>query len=66
MNLVALLQRLSIYLPVLFLIAIVICGQQHETARATLQAAWRKTVRWLLYSLLLVLAMQLIEWVFIR
>jgi hypothetical protein len=57
--------RLLIYVPVLFLIAIVICGQRHSTAAATLAAAGPRTLRWLWMSLALVLSMQAIEWLFI-
>jgi hypothetical protein len=61
----SLLIRLGIYLPVLFLIAVVIVGQHHETARDTLRAAVRRTRRWALWSLVLVAAMLLFEVLFI-
>ncbi len=60
-----LLVRICIYLPVLFLIAIVITGQHHQTARATLRAAAVRTVRWTIWSGVLVAVMLLLEVVFI-
>ena len=61
----AIVGRFLLYVPVLFLIAIVICGQRHATAAATLRAAVPKTLRWLWMSVVLVLAMQAIEFLFI-
>jgi hypothetical protein len=46
-----------VYVPVLFLIAIVVVGQHHTTARDTLRAAVARTGRWLLWSLVLVVTM---------
>ncbi len=60
-----LLLRLLIYVPVLFLIALVVTGQRHVTARETLRDARNRTVRWLLYTLAIVVAMLLIEVLFI-
>lgn len=60
-----LLFRLAIYIPVLFCIAIVVCGQQHVTAKQTIRDALRRTVRWILYSAAIVVAMTAIELVFI-
>lgn len=60
-----LLVRLAIYLPVLFLIAIVVTGQHHTTARATVRAAAVRTVRWVIWSVVLVAAMLLLEALFI-
>lgn len=57
--------RLCIYVPLLFLIAVVICGQRHDTGKATLRAASPRALRWLWMSLLLVAGMQLVEWLFI-
>lgn len=53
--------RLAIYVPVLFCIAVVVCGQQHVTAKQTIRDALRRTVRWLVYSAAIVVAMTAIE-----
>ena len=50
----SLLFRIAVYLPVLFLIAIVVVGQHHTTARDTLRAAIGRTGRWAIWSLVLV------------
>jgi hypothetical protein len=60
-----LLLRLAVYVPVLFLIAIVIVGQHHTTAADTVRGALRRTLRWLVWSLLLVGGMLLLELLFI-
>jgi len=57
--------RLAIYVPVLFCIAVVVCGQQHVTAWQTIRDALRRTVRWLVYSAAIVVAMTAIELLFI-
>ena len=57
--------RLAIYIPVLFLIAVVVVGQQHVSARETIRDAVRRTGRWLGYTAAIVLAMVLIAQVFI-
>lgn len=57
--------RLLVYVPVLFLIAIVVVGQHHETAQATLAGAMRRTVRWIAWSAALVAVMFALEVVFI-
>ena len=44
----SLLFRLAVYLPVLCLIAVVVVGKQHTTARDALRAAAARTVRWAL------------------
>ncbi|MBX3464891.1 MAG: hypothetical protein KF830_17115 [Planctomycetes bacterium] len=62
MNLVL---RIAVYVPVLFLIAVVITGQHHATAAATLRAAVGRTGRWLWWSLLLVGGMLALELAFI-
>jgi hypothetical protein len=46
--------RIAVYLPVLFLIAIVVVGQHHTTAAATLRAATKRTGRWLVWTAVLV------------
>ena len=60
-----LLFRLAIYVPVLFLIAVVVVGQQHVTARETIRDAVGRTGRWLGYTAVLVLIALLITWLFI-
>ncbi len=57
----SLLFRLAVYLPVLFLIAIVVVGQQHTTARDTLRAAATRTARWALWSAILLAVMIAID-----
>ena len=61
----SLLFRLAVYLPVLFLIAIVVVGQHHQTARDTLQAAAKRAARWILWSAILVAVMTVLELLFI-
>jgi hypothetical protein len=53
----SLLFRIMVYVPVLFLVAVVVVGQHHTTARDTLRFAFRRTLRWIVWSLLLVVAM---------
>ena len=60
-----LLFRIAVYLPVLFLIAIVVVGQHHTNARDTLRAAVRRSGRWAAWSAGLVLVMMLLEVLFI-
>ena len=60
-----LLFRLAVFLPVLFLIAIVITGQHHVTARETLKDATRRSLRWLIYTTVLVIGMQVFSLLFI-
>lgn len=57
--------RIALYLPILYLIAIVIVGQHHTTAQATLQAATKRTGRWLLWTAGLLAAMFALEALFI-
>lgn len=61
----SLLLRVLIYVPVLFLIAVVVVGQHHRTAAATIQGAVQRTVRWCVWSACLVLGMLLLELLFI-
>ncbi|MBL8729378.1 MAG: hypothetical protein JNM25_13150 [Planctomycetes bacterium] len=61
----SLLLRLGIYVPVLFLIAIVITGQHQTTAADTVRAAVARTVRWLVWSAVLLGCMLLLEVLFI-
>ena len=60
-----LLFRLAVYLPVLFLIAVVVVGQHHTTAKDTLRAAVGRTLRWTWWSFVLVAAMFGLELLFI-
>lgn len=53
----SLLFRIAVYLPVLFMIAIVVVGQQHATASDTIRAATARTVRWTVWTLVLVVLM---------
>ena len=48
--------RLAIYVPVLFLIALVVVAQHHDTARDTVRGAMRRTGRWIVWSGILVAA----------
>ncbi len=57
--------RLAVYLPVLFLIAIVVVGQHHDNARDTLRGAIARTVRWTVWSAVLVGGMFALEFLFI-
>ena len=57
--------RLVIYIPVLFLIAIVVVGQHHTTARDTLRASVVRTWRWVIWSVILVASMFALELLFI-
>ncbi|MFY9344149.1 MAG: hypothetical protein WAT39_16785 [Planctomycetota bacterium] len=61
----SLLFRIAVYLPVLFLIALVVVAQHHTTAKDTLRAAVPRTGRWLWWTLVLVLVMLGLELVFI-
>jgi len=62
---VSLLFRIGVFVPVLLMIAIVVCGQHHTTARATFHDAIGRTVRWLVWSAMLLAVMLLLEWFFI-
>ncbi|HEX6811530.1 MAG TPA: hypothetical protein VF384_07895 [Planctomycetota bacterium] len=61
----SLLLRIAVYIPVLFLIAVVVTGQHHTTARDTARAAAVRTVRWLIWSVVLVVSMFVLELLFI-
>jgi hypothetical protein len=54
---VSLLFRIAVYVPVLFLIALVVVGQHHTNAADTVRAVIPRTVRWLVWTLVLVVAM---------
>jgi hypothetical protein len=62
---VSLLFRCAVYAFVLFLVAVVVVGQRHATAKDTLRAAIPRTVRWLALSAALVAAMFALELLFI-
>ena len=49
--------RLAVYVPVLYLIALVVIGQFHSTAHGTLRGAAQRTLRWLGWSAVLVVSM---------
>ncbi|MFT4842725.1 MAG: hypothetical protein ACI85K_003702 [Hyphomicrobiaceae bacterium] len=53
----SLLFRFAVFIPVLFLIACVVVGQQHATAREVMQAAAGRTARWLIWAAVLLLMM---------
>lgn len=57
--------RIAMYVPVLFLIAVVVVGQHHDNARDTLRAAAARTLRWLAWSAILVGVMIALEVAFI-
>ena len=52
-----LLFRIAVYVPVLFLIAIVVVGQHHDNLQDTLRAAVARTVRWTVWTAVLVACM---------
>lgn len=60
-----LLFRIGVYVPVLFLIAVVVVGQHHSTAADTLRDAVRRTLRWLWWTVLLLAGMTAFEWLLI-
>lgn len=61
----SLLPRLVVMLIVLFPIAVVVVGQKHTNARDTLQAAAKRTGRWVLWLAALVLTMEVLGFLFI-
>ena len=62
MNLVI---RIALYAVVLFLIMIVYTGQQHDNAKAILHDSVRKTGKFLWWTAILVIVMQLCFLLFI-
>ena len=60
-----LLFRVAVFVPVLFLVAVVVVAQQHKTAQETIQAAVGRTVRWAVWSVVLYAVMTLLELLFI-
>ncbi len=61
----SLLFRLAVFLPVMFLVAIVVVGQHHTNARDTLRAAVLRTGRWSVWLAVLVGTMFGLELLFI-
>ncbi|MBM4064010.1 MAG: hypothetical protein FJ265_23360 [Planctomycetes bacterium] len=57
--------RLAVYVPVLFLVAIVVVGQHHDNARDTLRSTVRRTGRWLVWTAALLACMWGLEILFI-
>ena len=60
-----LLIRILLYTFVLFLIMIVYTGQQHDSARVILRDSVTKTGKFLWWTFLLVVVMELCFWLFI-
>jgi len=60
-----LLFRVVVFVPVLFLVAVVVVAQQHQTGRETIQAAVGRTGRWVAWSAVLYAVMTLLELLFI-
>ena len=57
--------RIAVYLPVLFLVAIVVVGQQQTTAADTIRAAVARTVRWTVWTVVLLAVMTACDLLFI-
>lgn len=57
--------RFLIYALVMFLIMIVYTGQQHDTARAILSDSVRKTGKFVWWTVILVVFMEVCFWLFI-
>ncbi|MGC6487815.1 MAG: hypothetical protein ACON4Z_09240 [Planctomycetota bacterium] len=60
-----LLFRIAVFVPVLFLVALVVVGQQHATGAETVRAAVARTGRWALWSAVLLVVMTALELLFI-
>jgi len=60
-----LLFRIAVFVPVLFLIAVVVVGQHHDNAKDTIQEAVQRTVRWSVWTAVLVAVMIGLELLFI-
>ena len=61
----ALLFRCVVYFVVVALVMVVITAQAHNNARDTLRASVRPTLKWSAWSVVLVVTMQLMHWLFI-
>jgi len=57
--------RFAVFVPVLFLIAVVVVAQQHQTAQDTIKAATGRTGRWLVWTAILLAVMTVLELLFI-
>jgi hypothetical protein len=57
--------RLLIYIPVMFLILVVFLGQKHDNAADTLRESGIKTIKWVGYTIVLVVVMELCFLVFV-
>ena len=57
--------RLLIYIPVMFLILVVFIGQKHDNAADTLRESVAKTVKWVGWTIVLVLLMEACFWGFV-
>jgi hypothetical protein len=57
--------RIVVYALVVFLVLIVYAGQQESTARGALQRASRRTVPFLAWTAVAVVAMEALQWLFI-
>ena len=57
--------RLLIYIPVMFLILVVFLGQKHDNAADTLREAVFKTLKWVAWTIVLVLVMEICFWLFV-
>ena len=60
-----LLIRMLIFVPVMYLIMIVYAGQKETDARGVLRIAGRKTIKALVWTVILVCCMELLESVFL-
>jgi TRAP-type mannitol/chloroaromatic compound transport system permease small subunit len=61
-----LLVRALLYTVVMFCIMVVYTGQQHATAASTLGDAGRKTGKFVAWTVVLVLVMEVCFWLFIE
>ena len=57
--------RLLLFLPVIFLIALVYAGQRHDNARDILHSSLRISLKSTIYLVLLVVVMQLLHAIFV-
>ena len=60
-----LVERIILYTVVLFLIMLVYTGQQHDEGKAVLQDSVRKTGKFLWWTLILIVVMEVSFWLFI-
>lgn len=57
--------RLLIYIPVVYLVMVVYVGQRQDNAVDTLRQAVRPALKGVLYTVILVLVMQILQFLFI-